>query len=117
MTCLLCMFCLHLFQCATAKFTGKAQHLCDSFKELVSKLKSSIPPTSVSHAKTFVMALPCLPILSAWHVKMQLLLPETHGKVMKFENATELPTIDMKMMHVEGVRKLTLVNWPHRDYT
>ena len=116
MTCLLYnMF--SLFQCATAKFSGKAHRLCDSFKELVNKLKSSIPPTTVNHAKTFVMALPCLPILSAWHFKMQLLLPETHGKVLKFEMGAELPTTDTKMMHVEGVRKLTLVNWPHRDYT
>ena len=103
-------------QCATAKFTGKAQQLCDSFKELVSKLKSSVPPTSLNHAKTFVMALPCLPILSAWQLRAQLLLPESHGKVLKFESATELPTMDTKMMHVEGVRKLTLVNWPHREY-
>ena len=47
---------------------------------------------------------------------MQLLLPESHGKVLKFESATELPTMDTKMMHVEGVRKLTLVNWPHKEY-
>ena len=62
------------------------------------------------------MALPCLPVLSSWHVRMQLLLPDTHGRVLKFESANELPTMEAKMMHIEGVRKLTLVNWPHKDY-
>ena len=103
-----------VIQFATASFTGKVQALLDLFENLASKLKASLP--SSNNSKNYVMALPALPLISSLALRLQLLHPENHNKLAKFEHGAELTTSDTRLMHIEALRRLSLANWPHNDY-
>ena len=56
-----------------------------------------------------------LSVASSLILRLQLLSPD-HPRLVKFELGAEVTTSDTKYMYCESLRKLSLSNWPHRDY-
>ena len=101
-------------------FEGPVQQLLSLFDDLLSKMRtfrgSAATPFGSHHppASSVPTPSPALPMVAAICLRLRLLHPDHYTSLLQLQEGREVR--DNKMVFSEAVRKLSLQNWPHKDY-
>ena len=108
-------------QWKTVSFEGPVHQLFSLFNDLLSKMRAprggAAAPFGSHHSAGSSVATtpsPTLPIVAAICLRLQLLHPDHHAPLQHLQQGREVR--DNKMVFSEAVRKLSLQNWPHKNY-
>ena len=104
------IFCVQASSCT---FTGNIDKLYSMFSELHGILKGQVTSTPGKGLKTK----PSLPLIAGLAFRLLLLHPDHQSRLSKAEEMVVTTGIgDNNINHVEALRRLSLIDWPHTDY-
>ena len=104
-------------QWSTITFEGTILKLYELFEDVFAKMKGSSQASAESQAQASSASAgssPALPVISA--IRLRLLLLKPDEKLHRLELGGTLDSDDVKLMYSEAMRRLSLQNWPHKDY-
>ena len=102
-------------------FEGPVQQLLSFFDDLLSKMRTSrggaATPFGSHNSSASSMTTPsspALPVVAAICLRLRLLHPDHCTSLLQLQKGRDIR--DNKMVFSEAVRKLSLQNWPHKNY-
>ena len=101
-------------------FEGPVQQLLSLFDDLLSKMRTYRGGAATpfgshnSSASSVTTPSPALPVVAAIYLRLRLLHPDHCTSLLQLQKGRDIR--DNKMVFSEAVRKLSLQNWPHKNY-
>ena len=109
------LFMFIVMQCCTTIFKGSLGKLSELFNDMV-VTRQKAPSSQSSKTSSSSSSSSSLPLAARLAFRLHLLHSEQHAKISKIEKGelrVNVSNVNHNMMNVEGLRVLSLSDWPH----